>query len=277
MSTYAIGDIQGCYSELQSLLNEINFDQRKDELWLTGDLVNRGPQSLQTLRFIKSLGDNAKVVLGNHDLHLLAAANNIRPLSKKDTIDEVLIADDIDELMSFLNTRPFLISDSNINFTMIHAGLAPQWSLEKAKSLAMECELILQSEKMNDLLLEMYGDTPNTWNDSLNDFARQRFIINCFTRIRFCKNTGEIELNTKVAPGKQSKNLLPWYSLPNRETRDTKIIFGHWSTIHLGNEKKFKKYNVYPLDTGCLWGGQLSAMRLEDEKIFAVPSQQKII
>ena len=275
MSTYAIGDIQGCYSELQNLLNEINFDERRDELWFAGDLVNKGPKSLQTLRFIKALGVNAKITLGNHDLHLLAVAKNIQPLLKKDTIQEILAADDVKELIDWLKSRPLLITDDNLNFTMVHAGLPPQWSLENAKEFAKECELILQSEKINKLLAEMYGDTPNIWVNSLQDYAKQRFIINCFTRIRFCNSDGMLDFDTKVAPGKQNTSLIPWYSLPNRKTKDNKIIFGHWSTVHIGNEKNFKQYNVYPIDTGCLWGGRLTAMRLEDEKIFSVPSEQQ--
>ena len=275
MSAYAIGDIQGCYSELQNLLNEINFDERRDELWFTGDLVNKGPKSLQTLRFIKALGVNAKITLGNHDLHLLAVAKNIQPLLKKDTIQEILAADDVKELIDWLKSRPLLITDDNLNFTMVHAGLPPQWSLENAKEFAKECELILQSEKINKLLAEMYGDTPNIWVNSLQDYAKQRFIINCFTRIRFCNSDGMLDFDTKVAPGKQKTSLIPWYSLPNRKTKDNKIIFGHWSTVHIGNEKNFKQYNVYPIDTGCLWGGRLTAMRLEDEKVFSVPSEQQ--
>ncbi len=275
MSAYAIGDVQGCYSELQNLLNEINFDERRDELWFAGDLVNKGPKSLQTLRFIKALGVNAKITLGNHDLHLLAVAKNIRPLLKKDTIQEILAADDVEELIDWLKSRPLLITDDNLNFTMVHAGLPPQWSLENAKEFAKECELILQSEKINKLLAEMYGDTPNIWVNSLQDYAKQRFIINCFTRIRFCNSDGMLDFDTKVAPGKQNTSLIPWYSLPNRKTKDNKIIFGHWSTVHIGNEKNFKQYNVYPIDTGCLWGGRLTAMRLEDEKVFSVPSEQQ--
>ena len=274
MSTYAIGDIQGCYSELQNLLNEINFDERRDELWFAGDLVNKGPKSLQTLRFIKALGVNAKITLGNHDLHLLAVAKNIQPLLKKDTIQEILAADDVKELIDWLKSRPLLITDDDLNFTMVHAGLPPQWSLENAKEFAKECELILQGEKINKLLAEMYGDTPNIWANSLQDYAKQRFIINCFTRIRFCNSDGMLDFDTKVAPGKQNTSLIPWYSLPNRKTKDNKIIFGHWSTVHIGNEKNFKQYNVYPIDTGCLWGGRLTAMRLEDEKVFSVPSEE---
>ena len=274
MSTYAIGDIQGCYTELQNLLNEINFNEKNDQLWFAGDLVNRGPKSLQTLRFIKSLGASAKIVLGNHDLHLIAASKNIRPISNKDTIKEILTADDADELINWLKSRPLLLTDTDLGFTMVHAGIAPQWTLDAAKNFAKECESILQNEKIDDFLMHMYGDTPNIWSDSIEGYARQRFIINCFTRIRFCTINGTLDLDVKVAPGSQKKSLIPWYALPNRKTIDNKIIFGHWSTIHLGVENNFKKYNVYPIDTGCLWGGQLTAMRLDDEKIFSVTSEQ---
>ena len=274
MSTYAIGDIQGCYTELQNLLNEINFNEKNDQLWFAGDLVNRGPKSLQTLRFIKSLGASAKIVLGNHDLHLIAASKNIRPISNKDTIKEILTADDADELINWLKSRPLLLTDTDLGFTMVHAGIAPQWTLDAAKNFAKECESILQNEKIDDFLMHMYGDTPNIWSDSIEGYARQRFIINCFTRIRFCTINGTLDLDVKVAPGSQKKSLIPWYALPNRKTIDNKIIFGHWSTIHLGSENNFKKYNVYPIDTGCLWGGQLTAMRLDDEKIFSVTSKQ---
>ena len=274
MSTYAIGDIQGCYTELQNLLNEINFNEKNDQLWFAGDLVNRGPKSLQTLRFIKSLGVSAKIVLGNHDLHLIAASKNIRPISNKDTIKEILTADDADELINWLKSRPLLLTDTDLGFTMVHAGIAPQWTLDTAKNFAKECESILQNEKIDDFLMHMYGDTPNIWSDSIEGYARQRFIINCFTRIRFCTIDGTLDLDIKVAPGSQKKSLIPWYALPNRKTIDNKIIFGHWSTIHFGVENNFKKYNVYPVDTGCLWGGQLTAMRLDDEKIFSVTSEQ---
>ena len=274
MSTYAIGDIQGCYTELQNLLNEINFNEKNDQLWFVGDLVNRGPKSLQTLRFIKSLGVSAKIVLGNHDLHLIAASKNIRPISNKDTIKEILTADDADELINWLKSRPLLLTDTDLGFTMVHAGIAPQWTLDTAKNFAKECESILQNEKIDDFLMHMYGDKPNIWSDSIEGYARQRFIINCFTRIRFCTIDGALDLDIKVAPGSQKKSLIPWYALPNRKTIDNKIIFGHWSTIHLGVENNFKKYNVYPVDTGCLWGGQLTAMRLDVEKIFSVTSEQ---
>lgn len=274
MSTYAIGDLQGCYQELLQLLDEINFNDKNDQLWFVGDLVNRGPESLQTLRFVKSLGSVAKVVLGNHDLHLLAIANKVRKLHKKDTVDEILSADDANELLVWIKSCPLLINDPDSNFTMVHAGLAPQWSLEQSIELAQETESLLRSEQFNDFLHHMYGDQPDTWSDSLKDYDRHRFIINCFTRMRYCDANGKLDLKETGAPGTQADTLTPWYAIPNRKTKEHKIIFGHWSTAHLGNEKNFKHYNVYPLDTGCLWGGKMTAVRLEDEKLFSVPSRQ---
>ncbi len=274
MSTYAIGDLQGCYTELQDLLDKINFDENKDLLWFVGDLVNRGPESLKTLRFVKLLGVTAKVVLGNHDLHLLAVANKIRKPHKKDTFDEIIDADDSVELLDWVRYQSLLVNDPDLGFTMVHAGLAQQWSLDQAKELAQETESLLQSNQCNDFLEHMYGEQPDIWSDSLIGYDRHRFIINCIARIRYCDTSGKFDLKETGAPGTQPNSLIPWYALPNRKTKNNKIIFGHWSTIHLGNENNFKQYNVYPLDTGCLWGGELTAMRLEDEKMFSVPSRQ---
>jgi bis(5'-nucleosyl)-tetraphosphatase (symmetrical) len=274
MSTYAIGDLQGCYSELQNLLDEINFDETNDRLWFVGDIVNRGPESLACLRFVKSLGSNAKIVLGNHDLHLLAIANKVKKPHRKDTVDEILNADDSEELLEWLRHQPLLVSNAELDFTMIHAGLPPQWTLEQTKKLAQETESLLQSEQFNDFIHKMYGDQPDTWSNTLKDNDRHRFIINAFTRLRYINKNGRIDVKENGAPGTQSESLIPWYAIPKRKIKKNKIIFGHWSTVHLGNENNFKQYNVYPLDTGCLWGGELTAMRLEDEKLYSVPSQQ---
>lgn len=274
MSTYAIGDLQGCYTELQDLLNKISFDETNDQLWFAGDLVNRGPESLKCLRFVKSLEKNAKTVLGNHDLHLLAIANKVRKPHRNDTLDEILNADDADDLLDWIRHLPLLVHDKELNFTMIHAGLPPQWSIKKARKLANETENVLQSDQFTDFIHNMYGNQPDTWSETLSGDDLHRFIINCFTRIRYLEETGKLNLKENNAPGRQAKNLLPWYVLPNRKTNEDKIIFGHWSTVMLGEEQNFKQYNVYPLDTGCLWGGELTAMRLEDEKIFSVPSRQ---
>ncbi|MGB1800339.1 MAG: symmetrical bis(5'-nucleosyl)-tetraphosphatase [Gammaproteobacteria bacterium] len=274
MATYAIGDLQGCYTELQDLLNKINFDETKDQLWFVGDLVNRGPESLECLRFVKSLGKKAKTVLGNHDLHLLAIANKVRQPHRNDTVDEILNADDAEALLNWIRHLPLLVHDEELNFSMIHAGLPPQWSLKKAKKLAKETESLLQSDQFNDFIHNMYGDQPDIWTETLSNDDLHRFIINCFTRIRYLEETGKLNLKENNAPGKQSETLLPWYALPNRKTNEDKIIFGHWSTVTLGEEQNFKQHNVYPLDTGCLWGGELTAMRLEDEKLFSVASRQ---
>ncbi len=277
MSTYAIGDLQGCYSELQDLLNKLNFDESNDRLWFVGDLVNRGPESLACLEFVKSLGDSASTVLGNHDLHLLAVANKVRKPHRKDTLDDILNASNADDLLNWLNNLPLLVHDTDLNITMVHAGLPSQWTLEQAQDLAQETEALLRSDQFNDFIKYMYGDEPDVWTESLAGYDRHRFIINCFTRMRYCYADGRLDLAAKNAPGKEDEKLLPWYALSDRKTNKNKIVFGHWSTIHLGNEKNFDQYHVYPLDTGCLWGGELTAMRLEDKKLFSVASRQSKI
>jgi len=274
MSTYAIGDLQGCYAELEDLLNKINFDTTNDQLWFVGDLINRGPESLACLRFVKGLGENATTVLGNHDLHLLAVANGVREPHRKDTLDDILSANDADELLNWLRNLPLLIHSTELNFTMVHAGLPPQWSLKKAKELAHETEILLRSNQFDGFIQKMYGDKPDRWAEELEGYDRHRFIINCLTRIRYCHVNGQLDLAAKNAPGKEDKTLIPWYALADRQTKKNKILFGHWSTVHLGNENTVEKYNVYSLDTGCLWGREMTAMRLEDEKLFSVPSHQ---
>jgi len=274
MSTYAIGDLQGCYAELQDILNKINFDETIDCLWFVGDLINRGPESLACLRFVKSLGNAAKTVLGNHDLHLLAVANGVRKPHRKDTLDDILNAEDKDELLSWVRNLPLLVNDTALNFTMVHAGLPPIWTLEQAQALAQETETLLRSEKFEDFIQHMYGNQPDRWSDSLNGYDRHRYIINCLTRMRYCHQDGKLDLAAKNAPGEENKRLKPWYTLKGRQTKKHKVLFGHWSTVHLGNEQGFNQYNVYPLDTGCLWGGEMTAMRLEDEKLFSVASRQ---
>jgi len=274
MSTYAIGDLQGCYAELQDLLDKINFDKTNDQLCFVGDLINRGPKSLECLRFVKSLGNSANTVLGNHDLHLLAVANGVRKPHRKDTLDDILNAADVNELLDWVRNLPLLVHNTELNFTMVHAGLPPEWTLGQALSLAQETESLLRSEQFNDFIQHMYGDQPDSWSVSLEGYDRHRYIINCLTRMRYCYKDGRLDLAAKNAPGKEDKKLIPWYALADRKTKKQKIVFGHWSTVHLGKENDFKKFNVYPLDTGCLWGGEMTAMRLEDEKLFSVPSRQ---
>ena len=261
MATYAIGDIQGCYDELIQLLGEIHFNADKDKLWFTGDLVNRGPESLKTLRFILSLGANAIVVLGNHDLHLLATAFHHENPGKKDTLDDILNAPDREQLMEWLRKFPLIHSDDDIGFVMVHAGLHPEWSIEKALLLAREVESVLQSDNHVEFYKHMYGDKPSMWSEDLTGWARLRYITNIFTRLRYCTTEGKIALGSKGEPGTQPVGLHPWFDIEHRASRNTPIIFGHWSTLILSEDIHYP--NVYPLDTGCLWGGRLTAMRID--------------
>ncbi|MCZ6802520.1 MAG: symmetrical bis(5'-nucleosyl)-tetraphosphatase [Proteobacteria bacterium] len=275
MSTYAIGDVQGCFKELTQLLDKINFNEIEDLLWFVGDLVNRGPESLETLRFVKALGDNAVTVLGNHDLHLLAIANGQEQfMHKADTLHNILTAPDRDELLNWLRLCPLLHHDSEFGFTLIHAGLPPQWNMEQAMACATELETVLSGEHYIDYFDNMYGNRPDSWSEDHTEWDRLRFITNCFARMRYCTADGHLELKEKGAPGIQSDSLTPWYASSNRKTINNKIIFGHWANLVFAKDKNFKQYNVYPLDTGCLWGRELTAMRLEDEKLFSVPSHQ---
>ncbi len=266
MATYAIGDLQGCYTPLQKLLEHIQFDPNKDILWFTGDIVNRGPESLFTLRFIKNLGDRQRTVLGNHDLHLLAVAHNTLLEKKADTLKEILTAPDRDELIQWLLQQPLLHHDESLGFTMVHAGLAPSWSLEIAKQLAKEVEQVLQAPDVQNFFTHMYGSLPDRWDPYLQGFDRLRCITNYFTRMRFCYLDGRLELNFKGKIGDQPPGLIPWFQIPNRVNASLKIIFGHWAALSGVTETP----NVFALDTGCVWGRCLTAMRLEDGKRFSV-------
>jgi bis(5'-nucleosyl)-tetraphosphatase (symmetrical) len=259
MATYAIGDIQGCYQQLQQLLEKLAFDQSKDTLWFTGDLVNRGPDSLDALRFVKGLGENAITVLGNHDLHMLAVAKGHIPRHRHDTLDDIINAPDRDELLEWVRQQPLLHHDKKSGFTMIHAGLPPQWDLSKAQQLAHEVESTLRGDHYQNFLAQMYGNDPMQWNDNLKDWDRLRFITNCFSRLRYCDLDGNLCLQAKGPPGTQPEPYVPWFSVPNRASKELKIIFGHWSTLGLQHTT-----GVYAIDTGCLWGHQLTAIRLDN-------------
>jgi len=261
MAVYAIGDVQGCYDELKQLLDKISFNQDRDRLWFTGDLVNRGPKSLQTLRMARAMGPNAIAVLGNHDLHLLATAYDHRKPGKKDTLDDILTAPDRDELFEWLRYRPLMHIDNELRLAMVHAGVHPDWSLEKAQSLAHEVEAVLRSDKHTAFYRHMYGDKPDMWSDDLKSWRRLRFITNIFTRLRYCYQNGKISMDIKGAPGTQPAGQLPWFEIAQRRSKNDSIIFGHWSTLALVKDYRYE--NVYPLDTGCLWGGELTAMRLD--------------
>lgn len=267
MATYAIGDVQGCFAEMQTLLQQISFNPQNDSLWFTGDLVNRGPQSLEVLRFIKKLNEQCyKLVLGNHDLHLLAVHYGVRKMLPNDTLAYILKAPDRDELMDWLRKKPLFYHDKDLQFVLTHAGMAPSWDLTKARQLAEEVEMVLHSENFMPLLTQMFANSPDQWNDQLTGFERLRCIINYFTRMRFCYADGRLDLTYKGEIAGKPDALIPWFDVPNRVNRNVKIIFGHWAA--LGGKTNVS--NIYPLDTGCVWGNCLTAMRLEDEKYFSV-------
>lgn len=268
MAIYAVGDIQGCFDEFQQLLQLINFGP-SDQLWLAGDLVNRGPKSLETLRFVKSLGNQAKTVLGNHDLHLLAVARAKAKPSRKDTLDAILQAPDREELLDWLRQQALLHHDADSGFTMTHAGIPPSWTLQDAKDRAREVEIVLRSDFATDYFLAMYGNKPNRWKDNLEGMERWRCITNYFTRMRFCDDKGRLNFDSKDVPSRPPKGFLPWYAHPHRAMAEQPIIFGHWAAL----EGKAKTKNIFALDTGCVWGGTLTAMRLDNQQRFSVPSR----
>jgi len=267
MAIYAIGDIQGCFDALRRLLDKVGFDPARDRLWSVGDLVNRGPGSLETLRFFRALGDAGVAVLGNHDLHLLAVHAGTQPLKKKDTFQALLAAEDADALMDWLRHRPLMHADDRCGVAITHAGLAPQWDLDTARACAAEVEAVLRGPHYRDLLEAMYGDEPRQWDDTLTGIERQRFIINAFTRMRYCDVNGRLDLKYKGAPGTQPGDLMPWFDVPGRRHRETRIAFGHWSTLGL-----VARPDVLALDTGCVWGGRLTVARLDtrEDDIIAI-------
>lgn len=258
MTTYAIGDLQGCYDELRRLLDRLRFDPAVDRLLLAGDLVNRGPGSLQVLRFVRSLGSAAEAVLGNHDIHLLACAHGA-PLKAGDTLDEVLAAPDRDELIDWLARRPLALWDAQSEALLIHAGLPPQWTRQRALELAAEASAVLGGPQRGDFLAHLYGDRPEQWDEGLHGWERQRFIVNCLTRLRFCRLDGRVALRHKGGPGTQPQELMPWFAVPGRRSAGERIVFGHWSTL---GKVAWPEARVWGLDTGCVWGGRLTALNL---------------
>lgn len=274
MAIYAIGDIQGCFDELEALLRLVQFRRGSDCLWFVGDLVNRGPKSLAVLRFVSELGDGARICLGNHDLNLVAVAAGVRELRSRDTMQEILDAPDGGALIEWLTRQPLLYSEPGVPYIMVHAGVAPQWDITEAAACAREVESVLAGEKRAKFLARMYGDQPDRWNDSLEGWKRLRFITNALTRIRYVDRDGRLSLDESGPPGSQPKKLAPWYAAKGRRSRGEAIIFGHWATLQL-EQALDPAHGVFHLDTGCVWGGQLTALRLDDERIFSVPSQQK--
>jgi len=260
VAVYAVGDVQGCYDQLRRLLDRVRFDPGEDFLWLTGDLVNRGPGSLPVLRYVRALGSSAVTVLGNHDLTLLAVRYGHVKRRKKDTFGDVLAAEDGDELLHWLRNRPMVHRDGASGWTMVHAGFAPQWDLDQALACAAELECALRAEDFQAFLSRMYGDSPDRWQDDLEGFDRLRFITNCMTRLRFCDEQGRISMSDKGKPGTQPVGFHPWFEVPGRRTTGEPIVFGHWATLGLHVAD-----GVLGLDSGCAWGGRLSAARLDGD------------
>jgi bis(5'-nucleosyl)-tetraphosphatase (symmetrical) len=259
MALYAIGDIQGCDTELGALLKAIGFSADRDRLLFVGDLVNRGPESLQALRRIRAMGDAATVVLGNHDLHLLAVALGISRVRSGDTLDEVLAAPDRKPLLEWLLHRPLLHEERARNLALVHAGLPPQWDMPTARACAREVERALRDDPAQ-LFQKMYGDEPTRWDDALAGAERLRFIVNSFTRLRYVDADGRLVLRAKGAPDKpQTKQLIPWFEAPGARWHGPRVVFGHWSTLGFLNTS-----TMVSLDTGCVWGGSLTGLRLDD-------------
>lgn len=260
MAVYAIGDVQGCYDPLVRLLERLNFDPVVDTLWFAGDLVNRGPQSLETLRLVKQLSPSVVTVLGNHDLGLLAVAEGYARAGPKDTIRPILTAPDAAELLDWLRCRPLLHHDNDLGFTLVHAGLAPHWDLVQARSRARELETVLRGPDYRRFLAAMYGAEPACWSDKLTGMDRLRCITNYCTRVRFCRiDDGGLDLGFKGEPDRAPGELLPWFEVPWRRNRELRIVFGHWAALGY-----YRAPGIYALDSGCVWGGRLTALRLDD-------------
>ena len=276
MAIYLVGDIQGCFNELTALLVQVNFDDKKDTLYLAGDLVARGPDSLKTLRLVKSLGESAKVVLGNHDLHLLAVHAGIKKAKKSDQLAALLAADDIDDLMDWLAAQPLLQKIPQLysqtkqqaitnDAYMSHAGISPQWQLADAIEQAQFVHSKLASSERNTWLALMYGEEPNSWRQAKSEIDKFRFSINAFTRMRYCFSDGSLEFNQKESPDDINvSGIVPWYEL-SQTIKDTAWVFGHWASL-MG---QCSHTNIYPLDTGCVWGNQLTMLRWHDKKYFS--------
>jgi bis(5'-nucleosyl)-tetraphosphatase (symmetrical) len=260
MAVYAIGDLQGCYDEFRALLDRLQFDPAQDRLWLAGDLVNRGPGSLDCLRYVRSLGNAALSVLGNHDLHLLAvAADGGRGRKRGDTLDEILQAPERDELLAWLAGRPLLHHDPALDWTLVHAGLPPEWSVAEAAACAREVEQAL-ARAPAEFYARMYGNEPDRWTPELSGYDRLRFTVNCLTRLRYCTADGRLLMKPKGPPQQAPEGAIPWFRVPGRRSANARILFGHWSSLGW-----YAREGVVSLDTGCVWGGRLTALRLDVE------------
>lgn len=272
LATYAIGDIQGCFNELCDLLRLIDWQPQQDTLWLAGDLVNRGPQSLDVLRFVKNQGDNIVCVLGNHDLHLLATHDSKKKPRRSDTFVDVLEAKDCEELLQWLRCQPLIHHDPALDFVMVHAGLPSQWGLEESLFQGERLSHALRGSERRNFFTHMYGDQPSAWSENLSPLDQLRFATNAFTRMRFCDVNGALVMGPTGAPDDEHSSLVPWYAVETRQSKSSRIVFGHWATLQQFTPIK-PEHNVFHIDTGCVWGGNLTALRLNDLKWFTVPNR----
>ena len=261
MATYAIGDLQGCYEPLERVLETARFDPARDRAWFVGDLVNRGPDSLRCLRFVKGLGDAAVTVLGNHDLHLVCVAEGIQERRRRDTMEDVLAAPDRDDLVTWLRTRPLFHVEGH--HALVHAGLLPGWTVARARELAGEVESRLRGPDYRSFLASMYGDKPVAWSEDLEGIDRLRVIVNAMTRLRVCDAQGAMVLGFKGEPGELRKGCTPWFDVPGRKSASHALVCGHWSALGLE-----LRPDLLSLDSGCVWGRCLTAVRLEDRRVF---------
>ena len=264
MTDYAVGDIQGCLDPLLRLLDEVGFDPGCDRLFSVGDVVNRGPQSLETLRYLKSLGDAFEMVVGNHDLHLLAIAHGVRPPNPKDTLDEILAAPDREELLSWLQGQPLILQVGDS--TLVHAGIPPFWTISEARTKADEVHSVLQSDRAGEYFSAMYGNQPDLWDEHLDGPARWRVITNYLTRMRFCDAQGRLNLTAKGTAEQPPAGYAPWFSF-QRQAKNDHIVFGHWAAL----QGKVPGSNLHALDTGCVWGGNLRLMDLNSRQYHHTP------
>lgn len=276
MSTYVIGDIQGCYKPLKKLLKKVRFSQASDKLWCVGDLINRGPNSLDTLRYLQDMGSATEIVLGNHDLHFIAINEHCAPARTKDTLRKLLQSSDCQQMSDWLRTKPLAHYDAVDtkrglkNFLMIHAGVAPQWSLQDTLNYAAEVEYALQDTDYRKFLRHMYGDLPDRWHNKLQGLDRLRVITNYLTRVRFCDDIGSMRLRIKEGLWAAPAGFKPWFKF-EKITPRTSILFGHWAALEGRTERK----HVFALDTGYVWGRELTLMRLEDFKRYSVSQNSK--
>ena len=264
MATYIVGDLHGCFKEFQLLLEKAQFDEKQDEIWLTGDLVARGDDSLACLRFVKNLGEKAQTVLGNHDLHLLSTLLGIKRVKPSDKVEPIFKAHDREELQNWLRNQPLMVQHPKYGFLLVHAGISPEWDLSTATQCAREAEALLKSENYANYIAQMYENYPDHWDNNLQGIDRWRYIVNVFTRMRFCYLDKRLDFTCKLPIEDAPDELKAWFELDNPLFKQQNIIFGHWASL-MG---KCARPNIYALDTGCAWGNHLTMVRWEDKQVF---------